>query len=229
MAKETLEINEQKGLKGLSKVISFISNLSRVFIYIGIVSLILCMLLVPTFMKHVKTTDNEIIFSYSKEKVSLVKNESNQVKLVVNDKEEEKIDDAVVFNKIKKVLDKHSTNTLIGYIDAIILLLILYMYLITLVLKHLGRLFKNISNDKTPFTLDNIDHMKKMGIYMIIAILLPTISSILFNIFTDIDLRLRFDLIDIVQILFILAMRIIFKYGFILQESSKKTIYDEEE
>lgn len=133
------------------------------------------------------------------------------------------------FNNLKKVLDKHSNKTLIGYFEAIALIIILYMYLISLVLKHLERLFKNINKGQTPFTLDNVKHMEKMGLFMIAAIVLPSLTSLIFYIVTDYNFNISLNFVDIVEILFVFAMSFVFRYGYILQEDSKKTIYDDED
>ena len=229
MAKGPLLKEEQSKLKGLSKVISFLANLGRICIFIGIGAIILCMLIMPTIIKHVKTYDNTIELKYSEETLKIVRESDEQVRVYINDKKEDKITDVEGFDKLYKVLDKHSNKTIIGYFEAIFLLIILYMYLANLVLKHLSKLFKNIKNGDTPFTLDNVDHMKKMGIYMIAAIVLPPLFSIIFNACTDLEFNLSFDLIDIVQILFVFAMAFVFRYGYNLQEDSKKTIYDDED
>ena len=85
------------------------------------------------------------------------------------------------------------------------------MYLIILVLKHLGTLFKNINKGQTPFTLDNVQHMQKMGLYMIAAIILPPLASLIFYICTDYDLNMSLNLVDVVEILFVYAMSFVFR------------------
>lgn len=229
MAKGSLNKKEQSKLKTLSKIIAVIAKIGRIFIYIGIISLLVCMIVVPSALKHVKAYDNKIEFKYDKDTVLLVKDETDKVKVIVNDKKSDTIKDVKGFDKLYSAISNHSNKVLIGYSEAFLLLIILYMYLISLVLKHLEKLFKNISRGDTPFTLDNVDHMRRMAIYMIVAIVVPPIVSLLFSIFTDLDVNISFDLIDVVQILFIYAMSFVFRYGYKLQEDSKKTIYDDEE
>ena len=229
MAKGFLDKNEQTKLKGLSKVISILAIIGKFFLYFGIVSIILCMIIAPTFIKRIKTYDDKIELTYSQETLSIVKDSSSTVRIYVNDKEQSKIMDEKEFNDLKKVLDKHSNKTLIGYFEAIALIIILYMYLISLVLKHLERLFKNINKGQTPFTLDNVKHMEKMGLFMIAAIVLPSLTSLIFYIVTDYNFNISLNFVDIVEILFVFAMSFVFRYGYILQEDSKKTIYDDED
>lgn len=229
MAKGILDKKEQSKLKGLSKVIAILASIGKFFLYLGIVSIAVCMLIIPNFMKNLKTYDNTIELTYSKETIKMVKESSTLVKVYVNDKEQSKFTETKGFDELKKMLNKHSNKTLIGYSEALLLIVILYMYLITLVLKHLGTLFKNINKGQTPFTLDNVQHMQKMGLYMIAAIILPPLASLIFYICTDYDLNMSLNLVDVVEILFVYAMSFVFRYGYNLQEGSKKTIYDDEE
>ena len=228
MSKVVLNKKEQNILKGLSRVISFFAMIGRVFIYIAIVAFIFCMLISPKIIKHVKTYDNTIELKIGDEKMTMVKETNSKVVVYHNDKKESKMENVTSFDNLKKMFDKHSNNTIIGYSEAFLLLMILYLYIISLILKHLGKLFTNINGGETPFTLDNVEHMKKMGIFMIAAIIMPAVISIIFKLFTDVDLDLSLSLIDVVQILFIMSMTLIFKYGYSLQDGSKKTIYDEE-
>lgn len=229
MKSVSIETKDQNKLKIISKVLNVLSNIGRVFIFIGMFSLIICMIMVPTFIKHTKAYDDKIVFKYSGEKLSIVKEDSEKISFYINDKKESKSDDIYFFNYVRDVLLNHSNNELIGIAEAVILLVILYLYLISLILKHLSGLFKNINNEDTPFTLDNISHLNKMSIYMVFAFVLPIISSNLFALFTDLSFNFRFSIIDVIQILFVISISIIFKYGYELQSNSKKKIYDDNE
>lgn len=229
MSKSKLDKEEQSRLKGISKALIIISKIARIGLYIGIVSLLLVMVIIPKAMNHVKVNENSIIFKVEEESLTLTKESSNKVTVYVNDKEEASINNVEVYNKVKKVFDNHSTAALIGYSEAYMLCTILYLYLIILSLKHFEKLFKNIRKGETPFTLDNVEHMRKMGFYMIGAIVLPIIISILYYFFTDLDINPQIRFTNIIEILFVFAMSSIFKYGYNLQADSKKTIYDDEE
>lgn len=228
MSKVVLNKKEQNMLKGLSRVISFFAVVGRIFMYIAIVAFIFCMLISPKIIKHVKTYDNTIELKIGDEKMTMIKETNSKVVVYHNDKKESKMENVTSFDNLKKMFDTHSHSTIIGYSEAFFLLMMVYLYIISLILKHLGKLFNNVSAGETPFTLENVEHMKKMGIYMITAIIMPSVISIIFKLFTDVDLDLSLNIIDIVQILFIMSMTLIFKYGYILQDGSKKTIYDKE-
>ena len=136
-------------------------------------------------------------------------------------------EDYKAFKKFRSILNDYSKKELVGYTEAGLILLISYLYLIILVLKHLAKLFKNINEESTPFTLENVDHMAKMGRYMIAVILLPIIASILYSVFADIDINIDFGIVSVMEILFVLAMSIIFKYGYSIENSNKNKSKDE--
>ena len=228
MAKGALEVKEQSYLKGISRFIAVISVVGKFLLYFAIVVLIMCMLLIPSLMKDLKAYDNKIELTYSEEKVSLVKNDEDVV-VYVNDKKQSSINDVSGFDNLYKVISKHSNRTLIGYSEAFILVAILYLFIVSLILNHLSKLFKNISKEDTPFTLDNVNHLRKMGLYMVSIIIIPFITSLLFSIFTDYKLHINLNFAKIVETLIVIALYYIFKYGLNLQNDSKKKIYDDKE
>ena len=94
---------------------------------------------------------------------------------------------------------------------------VLYM----LVLKHLENLFNNINKGDTPFTLENVEHIKKMAYLLIATIVLPYISGSIFEILINTKLDIEFEIFDLVEILFLFAMAYVFQYGHEIQLDSK--------
>ena len=86
MAKSSLEVNEQKFLKGISRFISIVATIGRFLLYFAIFAVVVCMLLAPKFLKDIKAYDNKIELSYNKDKISLVKESDDEVRVYVNDK-----------------------------------------------------------------------------------------------------------------------------------------------
>ena len=229
MSKEGLDKNSQNNLKSLSKIIEIIAKIGRIAIYICIPFIIFVAIITPVVINHTELKDDEILFKYEDDKVT-IKVEDDKVEVYHNDKkvDGEKDGDVVAFNSVKKVLDKYSNKQLIGYVEAGFILMLTYLILIILILKHLGKLFKNIHVGETPFTLDNVEHMRKMSIYMISLIILPIITSILYQLVADINLSISFSLVSVIEMLFVMAMSYIFKYGYELQSDSKQKMYDED-
>ncbi len=94
-------------------------------------------------------------------------------------------------------------------------------------LEHLEKLFTNIKEGDTPFTLDNVEHIRKMFKLLIACIILSMIGGAIINIPFKGDLDIDVDILSIVQILFLYSMSLIFEYGYEIQLDSKGKMYDE--
>ena len=88
------------------------------------------------------------------------------------------------------------------------------------------KLFLNIYNGDTPFTIDNINYMKKISYFIIIYILCSYLYGIFCESITDIDLDVGLELIDILYALIIYGVSFIFEYGYELQMDSKSRMLD---
>ena len=92
-------------------------------------------------------------------------------------------------------------------------------------LKHLEDLFKNINEGDTPFTLDNVKHIKKMAYLMISLIIIPSFSGIIFELVLKSDLDVDFEMFNLFEILFLVVLAYIFEYGYEIQLDSKGKMY----
>ena len=104
--------------------------------------------------------------------------------------------------------------------------LIAGMFLLSFALNHLSQLFKNINEGDTPFTLENVHHIKTMSYFMIAITILTAIGNGISSLIMDQDFDLGFDFITI---LVFYSIAYIFEYGYELQLDSKGKIYGEED
>ncbi len=95
-------------------------------------------------------------------------------------------------------------------------------------MNHLEKLFVNIYSGDTPFTKENIDHIKHMAMIMIGTIILPNIAGVIAELVIREDLNIGFELLDVIYILFLFSMAYIFEYGYELQLDSKGKMYGDE-
>ncbi len=93
---------------------------------------------------------------------------------------------------------------------------------------RLEKLFININQGDTPFTLENVRYIKEMAKLMIIALILPTGGGIIFETILRTDLDVGFELFDVIQILFLFGISYIFEYGYEIQLDSRGKIYGDE-
>ena len=82
-------------------------------------------------------------------------------------------------------------------------------------------------NGDTPFTLENVNHIKKMAVLLIINILLPMVSELIFRIVLQMPGEVGFESTSIMEILFLFSMKYIFEYGYEIQKDSNGKIYGE--
>lgn len=224
MKEGKLNRNDQKTLKVLSKVIEVVSKICEVVMYIGIVGIVISMFFIPTLIKHLDVKDNKMVFDLGKE----LRLEENKGSIIIysNDKKigEEKKD--VSLEQYKKILKNNNKDTLIMALEFELVLTIIYMFVIAVMFRTLNKLFKNIEKT-TPFTLENIECLKKLFRYLIISYALSLVITIVMEAFTKVEAR--GGSINIMQILFTAVIIYIFKYGYELQKNSKGNIYDEAE
>lgn len=222
----SLKLEEQKKFKGLSKFIIILANIGKIACYIAIPLIIITMLITPYIINNLEVKENKITWKKSNDIVILEEIEDkvilkiNGITMIDESKE-------IVNTKIVEILNNNPKYLIIGYIEVGLLTLIITLFLITRILTYLKILFNNFILGETPFTLENVNHIKKIAWIMIITILLPNIGGAIFmNILTT-DLNIDFEIFDLVEILFLFSLSYIFEYGRLIQIESKGKIYGE--
>ncbi len=217
---------KQQKMKGLSKAIYVIARICRMIVTISIPVVIVSMAFIPYLVNNTDVTDGKI--SVSDNSITVVEeNTGVQLKykniVIADETNQESI------SKMKEILANHSKTEIIVYLEFGGLILTAYLILYWIILKHLEHLFVNINNGDTPFTLENVKHIKKMAYLMIAAIILPIAAEVIFESVLKTDLDVGFELYNAVEILFLFSMAYIFEYGYEIQLDSKGKIYGDEE
>ena len=106
---------------------------------------------------------------------------------------------------------------------ASMIFLITGLFILSVALNHLSQLFKNINEGDTPFTLENVHHIKTMSYFMIAITILSAIGNAISSIIIEQDFDLGFGFISI---LVFYSIAYIFEYGYELQLDSKGKIYE---
>lgn len=219
-----LKEEKQKKVKVLSKIISVLAKIGRICLTIVIPFIVLAMIVVPIVLSKVDVKDNKITFTGTKDAIKIVeKNDKIEVKINNKTVADEEDKDAIV--EIKKFLDKHSDTEIIVYTEVGCTFLIIYLVISIVMLKHLELLFKNINKGDTPFTLENVKHIKHIAYLMIASIIFPGIIGSIVNGLMGIDLDLSLSGHSLVEILIIFVMVYIFEYGYEIQRDSKGKMY----
>lgn len=213
---------KQQKMKGLSKAIYIIARICRILVSLAIPVVIVCMIFIPYLVNIVQLSDEKI--SSTDNKITIIDEEEGlRLKykdlLIADEYNQESI------AKIKEVLANNSKAEITAYLETAGLTEIIFFILFCIILKHLDELFVNINNGDTPFTLENVKHIKRMAYLLIAAIILPTAGGFLFEAILNTDLDAGFDLYNIIEILFLFSMAYVFEYGYEIQLDSKGKIY----
>ena len=197
---------KQKKMKGISKAVYIIARIGKTFSIIGIVGMIIIMLAMPSIVNNIKFDTNQVTVFGG----------------MVNFEDTAKILEASEIFNNNSVL----TNIIFGEIVAIFLVITLVLLMILLL--NLEKLFVNIYNEDTPFTLENVKYIRKIGILMILMIIIPTISGYIAQLALGLSLDIQIEIMDFVYILIIFSISYIFEYGYEIQLDSKGKMYGEE-
>ena len=216
--------DKQKKVKVLSKIVFVIAKVSRIVMYVAIPLLLITMFISPYFINRVDVKDNKIVLVEKDDNIIVTDNEDGLV-IKLNNEVILKEENLVKLDTIKKVISNNSKPMLITYVESGFTFLIISIVLMIMFLKHLEDLFKNINEGDTPFTLDNVKHIKKMAYFMIALIIIPSFSGIIFELILKSDLDVDFEMFNLFEILFLFVLAYIFEYGYEIQLDSKGRMY----
>lgn len=220
---------QQQKMKSLSKAISIIAKICRIIAIVCIPILIATMIILGVLTNKVNVVDNEISFNGMEDKITIIQKDNKNTSIIFNGKKVEDTTNQNTILKIKEIFDNNSKIVVLSYVEIGFIFLIINLILIIIMLKHLEKLFDNINKGETPFTLENVTHIKKIAYLMIAVIILPNIMGTIFEIILNTDLDIDFELFSIVEILFLFSMSYIFQYGYEIQLDSKGKMYGEED
>lgn len=219
-----LKEEKQKKVKVLSKIISVLSKIGRICITVAIPFIILVMIALPLVLSKVEVKNNKITFDGTNDVVKIIE-KNNKIEVTVNDKTVANEEDKDSIVEIKDFLDKHSETEIITYTELGCAFLIVYLVIMILILKHSEVLFKNINKGDTPFTLENVNHIKQMAFLMIANIIFPAIIGGLFNGLMGSEVDINIGGSNLIEILVLFVLAYIFEYGYEIQRDSKGKMY----
>ena len=125
------------------------------------------------------------------------------------------------------MFSNNSKFKIISYLEISIIFLLIDIIIMIIILNYVEKLFNNIKNNTTPFTLDNVNYIKKISYLMISLIIISPISNTIFNsILSTSNEENPIELIGILEILIIFSMSYIFEYGYEIQKDSNGKIYN---
>ena len=218
-----LNEKKQKQVKVLSHTISLIGKIGSIVLKVAIAFVVASMVLMPYIASNIKVAEDKV--TITNENIKVVDNKTITLYGVATIG----VDEEVSEEQLLEIFDNHSKTELLIYFELGSVILIASLILTIIVLNNVEKLFKNIEDGETPFTLDNVSIIKKISYYLIAAILVMPVSDILFNQIIAQNETSFIDLMTILEILIIFSMSYIFEYGYEIQKDSKGIMYNEEE
>ncbi|MBO5376589.1 MAG: helix-turn-helix transcriptional regulator [Bacilli bacterium] len=194
---------KQAKLKLTSKIISVLSKVISYVALIASIGVAILTFFTPMIINNTKVLNGKIQI-YGNEFSS---NQTAQLIEIIND---------------------NSNTQLIIYSIIICVCLIVTIMLLFFAFKYLSKLFDNINKDNTPFTLDNLNLIKKITYLLIGYSIFPEISGYLYQFITKIDMGIEIEGFKFVFILIMICIYYVFDYGHQIQLDSKGIIYGKE-
>ena len=220
----SLKKEEQHKMKVLSKIITIISKIGRIFCYIAIPFICLILIITPYLINRVVIKDNNLTLNLLDSNINVLE-ESDKVVLKYNGITLADADKEFLNTKVVSIFENNSKAKIIGYVETGFAVLLVTIILTSIIFKHLETLFDNINKGETPFTLENVSLIKKIAWKMIIIIIMTNIGGGVFELLLSSDLNIEFETYDLVEILFLFSLSYIFEYGRLLGLETKGQMY----
>ena len=220
---KVVKFNEekQKRVKTLSNIISLIGNIGKIVMMVAIPFMVVAMVLVPYVISNVEVVDNKV--ELTSDNIEVVDNKTIQLfgVAVIG------IDEEISEGEVLEIFNDFSKGEIILYIESGFIFVLVDIVICIFIFSFVEKLFKNIKENNTPFTLDNVNYIKKISYLMIGLIIISPIGGMLFNIIkSGIEAESTFGLMSILEILIIFSMSYIFEYGYEIQKDSKGIMYN---
>lgn len=234
-----LEKEKQKKLKVMSKIIYILAKIGKIATRVAAVCTIVIGVFGICFAGMIEFKDSSTLEIHSKDEIVTVKkDEMNKINISGGESADDiqnnlfKVnseDDLVaLFDNVYPIFEDRSKGTIIGLIIAATMLGATSLVLLGITLSHLEKLFKNVNEGETPFTLDNVFHIKRMSFYMIAVTIVSGITAAVTGLIFKMDVNINIGY-SVIYILFMFSIAYIFEYGYHIQQDSQSKIYDGEE
>ena len=231
----SIEKQNQKRLKGISKFIYVFAKILKVFGIIGIVGVVIAMIAVPIVTSNIKTEkaedgtnvlklfDNDLYYKRTDTSFEFFEKDKVEDKTIVKSKS-----DVETLNRVFNYLEKNDMTKLNIFVEVELILVVAVLVVEIMVLNRVYSFFKNIHNENTPFMRENIDLLRSAGKLLIIALIISMIMGIGGSIVINSSVNISINFTSIFEILGVYALVYIFEYGYKLQNETKGKIYSEE-
>lgn len=219
--------DENKRKRLICKILYIASKLIKIFLFVCAILMLLLTVLSPIVTTTFKNKGDNTIEIFNDEYEYHYDKEVLTLKYMEDDDEGKDIKIEVATSKER--IDKFFSHETSFYVIVSLLLLgylTIVVFIAAFIFKYLTKIFNNILNEKTPFTLENVNHLRKMGYVLCFDFVFSVIVCIVLAcINTDLSLSISLSSLFLMLVLFLLSY--IFKYGIKLQEDKEEKFYDD--
>lgn len=222
-----LNEKEQKKMKTFSKILSVLGKIANIGAKIAMVVVIFIMIVVPILFSKLEIKNNTITYKNS---IFEVNETSNGIEVVLDGKDNIKFADLSTkdIESVKKVIAKRNNYLTSALFELGMSCILVLVYLVSKLGNLLDKLFTNIHEGDTPFTLDNVNYIKKMSYLMIACIILPMFGELFLDLAILQEVNVNIELFNGLEIIFLYAISLIFEYGYRIQQDSNGKMYNKE-
>lgn len=215
---------KQKRMKGLSKTLYLIARFLKIFNFLGIALVTVAMVLTIVLAFNTKKDANSLkVFD------TTVKYEEKENEIILKYNNEQKVfsknSEVIVLQEAIKVIENKSIQSIAILIEITFITLLIVFIFLNFIFKSIEKLFINLHDGETPFTLENVSYIKKIAYYLMAVIIIPNIVGLTMELIANINLGIGFEVFDIVYILGLFSLAYVFEYGHEIQKNLKSSMY----
>ena len=223
-----LEGKKQKNLKTLSKVINVLAKIGNIFAIIGTVFAAIGIIIGMVFVNKldINAKNSNDITIKIEDAIIQYKDENNEISLTAQG-EEIKFEDEESMQSMRilaTMIAKISKDQIMAYLAVTLIFTVAGLILTAIILNYVYKLFKNISEENTPFIMENVDYLRKIGWYMVASTVVSAVGNGIGSAITEGSFTFEYGF-NLIMILIVFAASIIFEYGNNMQEDSDAKIY----
>ena len=212
----------QRKMRGVSKALSIISKIAKVFIIIGGVCVLLALIVIPLIFKNITFEGDQI--KIGNESVLTLKMEEDKMVLKIGDNvvaADATLDD---YKEIVKLFNSESKTSIISYIEGSLFIAVVALVLLYLVFNYIDKIFNKIHKEKTPFILDNVMYIRKCAYLYIAFVVAPLVLSGIFEMITGNNMSFNLNLLEVIFVLVLFTISYVFEYGYELENKDNKKV-----
>ena len=220
-----LNRESQKNYRLLTKIISILAMLGKIFTMIAIPFIFIAAIFFVVIIGKIDYSNDKLY--YAGKEVAVFENDGDGLILKINAVVEDKnitIRDNIVLKEIQSLLANMSKNIVISAIVFATVFYEISFVLWVMIYRRLEELFNDFNTGDTPFTDKNTLGIKNIGKLLIVSVIVMALGNGLLEIIIHSNLSINNGAISVMGILIVYTIYYIFKYATKLQAKSNMRI-----